>query len=355
MTERILLGGQGDSSLCGTLEDILRKSKPKAIGIASAFVTVQGIKEFIHLSKHLRGSKCRLVAGIDYTITHPEALSMAKKIGWDVRIGQSNYGIFHPKLIVAGQNFNKRGLITNPRCIFVGSSNMTFEGLRKNVECTLVADDSSYAEEAASVFSLIWRQSLKLTDNLLKNYSAAFAERNRARSFSELELHGIRDRGKSAVKKLSALKKEKPPASRAMRNDFAAVVWAELKSFTGGYAFQVEFPRSAGEVLSRFAKKKKLPNNKVAVMCEDGSIRDMTFRYYTDNSMFRLNVPNNVPGVQWARDHKKGIAVVRRGPEGGAALNLKILPPGTDMDEVVGRSLALSTWDKTQTRLYGWY
>lgn len=71
--------------------------------------------------------------------------------------------------------------------------------------------------------------------------------------------------------------------------------------------------------------------------------------------MFRLNVPNDVPGVQWARDHKDGLAIVERGLPGGAPLRLRLLKPGADLSEVVGRSAALGTWGRTSTRLYGWY
>jgi hypothetical protein len=81
----------------------------------------------------------------------------------------------------------------------------------------------------------------------------------------------------------------------------------------------------------------------------------MQYKFYPDNSMFRLNVPNDVPGVAWAREHKDGIAIVEEGLPGGAPLRIRFLKPGADANEVIGRSAALGTWGRTTTRFYGWY
>ena len=70
--------------------------------------------------------------------------------------------------------------------------------------------------------------------------------------------------------------------------------------------------------------------------------------------MFRLNIPNVTPLVAWARENKEGIAYVEYS-EGRGALYFEILPPGQPMMDIVDRSLALGTWGRTPTRLYGWY
>lgn len=80
----------------------------------------------------------------------------------------------------------------------------------------------------------------------------------------------------------------------------------------------------------------------------------MTYRYYEDNAMYRLNVPQGAPGVQWARQHREGWAVVERSGLLGAPRRLRILPPGPEADEVIGRSVALGNWGKTRSCLYGW-
>ena len=88
---------------------------------------------------------------------------------------------------------------------------------------------------------------------------------------------------------------------------------------------------------------------------DTGSTREMTYRFYDDNGMFRLNIPNDVDGVTWARADHDGIALVSRGPEGGPALRLKILRPGQEVTEAMARSFALGTWGRTRTLAYGWY
>ena len=70
--------------------------------------------------------------------------------------------------------------------------------------------------------------------------------------------------------------------------------------------------------------------------------------------MFRLNIPNSTPLVGWVREHKQGIAYVEY-DEGADILNFEILQPDLPMMDVVDRSLALGTWGRTPTRLYGWY
>jgi hypothetical protein len=80
----------------------------------------------------------------------------------------------------------------------------------------------------------------------------------------------------------------------------------------------------------------------------------MNFRFYSDNSMFRLNVPFEIPGVSWARTNRDGIAVVSRANHGAAIIRLQIIKPGRQMNDFVRKSVALGTWGKTPTRLYGW-
>jgi hypothetical protein len=57
--------------------------------------------------------------------------------------------------------------------------------------------------------------------------------------------------------------------------------------------------------------------------------------------------------VDWARANKAGIAYVEHDDED--ALSFEIVPPGQALIDVMDRSLALGTWGRTSTRLYGWY
>lgn len=64
-------------------------------------------------------------------------------------------------------------------------------------------------------------------------------------------------------------------------------------------------------------------------------------------------VGSSTPGVTWAREHKTGVALAEVNEQG--VVIFRIIKPGQEMHEVIERSLALGTWGRTSTRLYGWY
>ena len=141
-----------------------------------------------------------------------------------------------------------------------------------------------------------------------------------------------------------------------MDNSFAKAAWAGLESFTGAWTFQVEFPRAAGEVVHRLVGRRKSRDGNVQVYCpNDNKTCRMKFSFYKDNCMFRLNIPNDIEGVDWVRTNKEGIALIEAGPVGGAPLRLSLFRPGVEANEVMARSHALGSWGKTTSRLYGWY
>jgi hypothetical protein len=352
MAQEILASGIGEPHHEDTLKASLVRVRPRVIGIVSAFVSVEGMERFLAMLNHCGRPRCRLVAGTDNAITHPEALNIARDAGWLVRLGHGITGIFHPKLFVAGQRFGLDGIIQGLSCIYVGSSNLTGGGFRRNVECGLLAEGDGCLTGASTAFASFWNSANPATEAALRNYAARFAERNRRRSAADLEALGVSVTAQTPRR----LIRQRPPRHSAIGVDFVVAAWAGLQSFTGEYRFQIEFPRTAGDVVRRLIGGRILPNGVVEVYCpHDEQTRNMQYRFYPDNSMFRLNVHNDVPGVQWARAHRDGVALVEQGPRGGAPISLTILQPGVEASETVGRSVALGTWGRTSTRLYGWF
>ena len=92
----------------------------------------------------------------------------------------------------------------------------------------------------------------------------------------------------------------------------------------------------------------------MGIHCAYSKVRLFKFRFYEENRMFRLNIPNATPSVAWARENRKGISRVTYS-EAQETLYFEILSPGQRMEDIVDRSLALGTWGQTHTRLYGWY
>jgi len=356
MGQAILASGVGNRHHEDTLEAALVRVRPRVIGIVSAFVSVEGVERSLAILNACGHPRCRLVAGTDNEITHPEALHVARNAAWHVRLGDGLAGIFHPKLVVAGRSFRVDGTISELSCVYVGSSNLTGGGFRRNVECGLLADADGCLEGASTVFASFWNSANLADDTALRNYAARFAEKNRKRRATDLAALGVSDARPVVPLTLPRLIREKPPPRGAIGLDFVVAAWTGLQSFTGEYRFQIEFPRTAGEVVRLLIGTRILSDGKVSVYCpDDGQTTKMQYRFYSDNSMFRLNVPNDVPGVEWARRHKDGVALVERGPRGGAPRSLRILPPGVETSDTIGRSVALGTWGRTPTRLYGWF
>jgi len=81
----------------------------------------------------------------------------------------------------------------------------------------------------------------------------------------------------------------------------------------------------------------------------------MQYKFYPDNSMFRLNVPNDVPGVEWAREHKTDSQLLNRDYQAvhPCEYAFSSQEPRLMKSLVVLSRSALG--EKTPTRSYGWY
>jgi HKD family nuclease len=336
-----------------TLEKCLSSIRPRAIGIASAFVSANAISEFSDFIKRIGAKQQYLLAGLDNYITQPRALQIAMERNWKLRTIKGTKGIFHPKLIVCGEYFGKNQIIQSPSLFYVGSANFTRSGFHSNIECGFIGVEKVYSISAASTFSRFWNSGKKISRQELREYTNQFQQINSRRPSETVLGNGAENR--NMPKNILGLKKENSPKENAFNPDYATTAWAELSAFTGDYTFQLEFPKASGHVLEKLAKRMvRLPEGKVLIRCEDGIVRPMTYRWYSDNSMFRLNIPNNVPDISWARTNHSGIGVVTYSNESGE-LTFRVVKPGNGMKEIIGRSFLLDTWGKTSKRLYGWY
>src|SRR6478752_3196865 len=104
MGQKIVLSGVGTRQHAEVLSRTLIRLRPRALGIAAAFVSIEGVQALLEILRKCGQPQCRLVAGTDNAITHPQALYLARDKGWRVRLGRPEKprGIFHPKILVAG-------------------------------------------------------------------------------------------------------------------------------------------------------------------------------------------------------------------------------------------------------------
>lgn len=339
----IVVSGIDGNSVKTSLQKLILENQPKALGMATAFLTLDGARTYDALYKKCEGKMSRVVAGLSGAITQPAAIKFLAENGHVVRLGTHNVGIFHPKILVGGDRFLKSGRLATTNCGYVGSANFTGAGLTKNLELSLATEDPLLAERLGDAFTKIWTIGKKLTAASLELYEEAFARSQRSRSIEDLKFLEVIDVSK-ALKPRSA----SPLIAPRLCNG----VWAGLQSFTGEHAFQVEFPKKAGEALGALLG---IAEGQAPIECSDGETRTMTFRYYTHNGMYRLNVPNEMPLVSWAREEKRGALVVWRDRDSAEGHIHAEIVRGRRLQETLARSKALGTWGRTTTREYGWY
>ncbi len=274
--------------------------------------------------------------------------------GWKVRVVDSLPGTFHPKLYVGAASFDDATGVSDLSLAIVGSPNLSRGGFISNGECTFWSSAPHSRDSAARAWLGCWTLGSPLTSTKLSDYEKYFALRNRNRQPSDLVTLGIADGMPTAEngkpkKNISPPKKEE----KAISETAASVTWAGLQSFTGEYNLQLEFPKEAGLVLKRLIGRPST-DGIVDMICADQQNRSFRYRYYEHNGMFRLNIPNATPLVDWVRENKDGIACVVF-DETTNNLRFDIVLPGQVMLDVIDRSLAFGTWGRTSTRLYGWY
>jgi hypothetical protein len=187
----------------------------------------------------------------------------------------------------------------------------------KNGECSFWSVTPDDRSSAALAWLDCWNVGVPLTKARLKAYEKYFALRNRYRKPADLVVLGVADDIPATASGLPRKGVTPPrPEQKAISEAAASVAWAGLQSFTGEYNLQVEFPKEAGLVLRRvFGKPSK--DGSINLLCADGVVRSFKYKYYDHNGMFRLNVPNSTPLVDWARTNKAGIACVEHDEEAG--------------------------------------
>ena len=354
MTSAVVTTGMIGNTYKALFRKQILRVKPPAVGIAVAYVSASGFSLVKKILDEGGVGEVRLVTDTKDGVTHPKALQSAVDSGWKVRVVDNLAGTFHPKLYVGAGGFDETAGVTDLSLAITGSPNLSHGGFLKNGECVFWSAAPHSRKSVARAWRNCWNAGVPATAERLAAYEKYFALRNRYRKPEDMVTLGIAD-SLPANTDGAPKKGVTPPktAYKAISEAAASVAWAGLQSFTGAYNLQVEFPKEAGLVLLRIFEHLSRDDT-IDIVCADGKVRTFKYRFYVDNGMFRLNIPNLTPLVAWAREHKQGIAYIEyNAPK--RALYFEILRPGQSMIDIVHRSLALGTWGRTPTRLYGWY
>jgi hypothetical protein len=324
------------------------------VGVAVAYVSRAGFEFAKELFHEFGVGEVRLVADTRDCVTHPLALRAALAADWGVRVVNNPAGTFHPKMYVGGAEFAPDGGMQAATMALVGSGNLSLGGLKRNTECSILHSGKQFASLASVAWKECWDFGTPLSEAIVSDYERRFALRNKWRSLEDLAALGVADANIPSV--ANASKKggasAPPVVGQTVPPATATVAWAGLQTLTGG-TLQIEFPSKAAEVLNKIID----PTAEGAggmMVCDDGIERNFKPKFYEDNGMFRLNVPAETPDALWAVENKQGIAVVGL-DDHDHRVHFSVYRPGARADAIVRRSLALGTWGRTTTRLYGWY
>ena len=354
MTSAVVTTGMTGNTYKTLFRKQILRVKPPAVGIAVAYVSASGFKLVKKILDEGGVGEVRLVTDTKDGVTHPKALQSAMDSGWNVRVVDNLAGTFHPKLYVGATGFDEAAGVADISLAITGSPNLSHGGFLKNGECVFWSAAPHSPKSIARAWLDCWNAGVPATAERLAAYEKYFALRNRYRKPEDMVALGIAD---SLPENTNGVPKKgvTPPKKedKAISEDVASVAWAGLQSFTGEYNLQVEFPKEAGLVLLRIFEHLS-HDDTIDILCADGEVRTFKYKFYENNGMFRLNIPNSTPLVAWAREHKQGVANVEYSDVQGVPY-FEILLPGQSMIDIVARSLALGTWGRTPTRLYGWY
>src|SRR5467141_3577117 len=99
MTSSVVLSGTG-VVLANNIADSIAASAPRALGIASAYLTLEGAEYIADIKRKNKIERVAVIAGVSGAVTHPLALTYLSDASIDVRMGLHGTGIFHPKMFV---------------------------------------------------------------------------------------------------------------------------------------------------------------------------------------------------------------------------------------------------------------
>ena len=347
MSDEIFLSGTGGKTTRDRLSELLSKTNAETLFFASAYVTQGGVSRIERILDDQQIELCVAVFGLDGNVTQPIAIESARELGWPLRLIEDSTHLFHPKLALAGgpppHPFSK-----DIRGGYIGSANFTKGGLVDNIEAGLIVRDKDLLNDLREVANEIWDLAEPVDEVDVEAYARRYAKAARERP-TDYQPPGV---GASVTSEVGSEDDSKPPQKPTYNPIHATAAWAGLESFTGEFTFQLEFPRTAGEVIRSLVGSDEA---KVDVACSDNKVRQMKYKFYEDNGMFRLNIPNEVPGVERARQEETGIGIVRKSDQPDLPLRLEIINDETLVREFVQRSKREGSWGETSTRLYGWF
>ena len=205
-----------------------------------------------------------LFVGTDHGITDPSALKQISDDGVDVRLMREYNGVFHPKVVwLQG---NRRHIA------WVGSNNLTRDGLLNNVEFALLVKAGRVPGELDRWAKLIRKGSVKLTPRLLKSYEKQRRVFEKGRAREKFTTFTWREKVEPA--------KKKPTAATDSGNLVVEVMPRE----TGGDGRQLQLPVKAASDF--FGVKGVGSSKRIELLSKQGSfVKTFTMTVFKNNTV----------------------------------------------------------------------
>jgi HKD family nuclease len=346
MSFDVFLSEIGGETTEERLSELLSETEAESFFFVSAYVTYSGVSRIKNLLEEYQIENCNAIFGLDGVVTQPSAIEYAIELDWDLRCIESSDPHFHPKFAVAmgsPPDYKIRGG-------YIGSANFTKGGLSENIEAGIFIRDDSIFSDLKSTVEDIWQVAEPVENVDLEEYSEQYAESSRDQDTGS-QPTGV---GAAITSEVETEGESDPPERPSYNLEYGTVAWVGLESFTGERRFQPELPRDTAEVVRGMIGSADEEEVEVTVLCPNGETREMLYSWYDDNKMDRLNIPNDVQGVQQAREEESGLAVFRDSYHPEISIELDIIHEEEEIEEIVQRSKREGTWGKTSTRLYGW-
>ena len=211
-----------------------------------------------------------LFVGTDHGITDPSALTRISADGVDVRLMREYNGVFHPKVVwLQG---------SKSHAIWVGSNNLTRDGLMNNVEFALIARTRERPLALNRWAQAIEAASTKLTPELLRSYETQRRqfENKRART------------GTATFTWKGRVAKKKKKTAPAMED--GSLIIEVMQRETGGGRRQLQLPVKAASEF--FGVTGVGSSDTIALREKNGSlIQQLTITVF-DNSTVRIVISN---------------------------------------------------------------
>lgn len=214
-----------------------------------------------------KGRRVTLFAGTDHAITGPDAIRRAKRDGVQVWIPVRHRGVFHPKVMwLKGRNAHS---------VWVGSNNLTRDGLEHNVEFAVLLKSRSVPRMLQEWARKVESASDKATEKLLRSYE------NQRKKFEK-------NRAEAKATTFTWRERTEPDASLPLSASEAGDLILEvMPKETGAGGRQLQLPTSAAREFFGLGRRK---STRISLRrLPEGKPRPLTMTVFGNNTV-RLTI-----------------------------------------------------------------